>query len=115
MVPGNADNCVCTCSVGSETKVSLYQLIFADKIPSSRQSAALYHHLQSCILRLEYPLTSTLSAPSSRTSVGSYLLNCFTVQLYHQVRGLEESSEGPSKCNVAITSMHRQVILIVLS
>ena len=86
------------CSVGHETKISLYQLIFSDKIPSSHQPATLYHNLQSCVLRLEYPLTSTPSTPNACSSVGSCLLNCFTVQLYHQVRGLEESSEGPSKC-----------------
>ena len=72
-------------------------MIFADKIPSSRQLGTVYHNLQSCILRLEYALTSTPSTPNPRASVGSYLLKCFTVQLDHQVRGLEESREGPSK------------------
>ena len=73
-------------------------MIFADRVPSGRQSGTLYHNLQSCILRLEYALTSTPSTPNPRASVGSYLLKCFTVQLYHQVRALEESSEGPSRC-----------------
>lgn len=84
-------------SVGSETKISLYQMIFTDKVPCRNQQGTMYENLQSCCLRLEYALTPTPSTPNPSASVGSHVLRCFTVQHFRHGRGLDESNDGPSK------------------
>ena len=88
------------CSIGSEVKIALYQMIFTDKTPCSHQQGVVYQNLQSCCLRLEYPL---ISAPSTGASIGS-LLKCFTVQHHHQGRGLDDSSDGPGKGLSTVTN-----------
>ena len=81
-----------TFSTNCETKLILYQMIFAEKLSPIKSSQVAYKSFQSCGPRMEYALTPTPSVPNPFSSVGTKLLKCATPLRYRNGHGAEGMS-----------------------
>ncbi len=61
-----------------EAKITLYQLIFAEKLVISEETQ--YVGFQGCAPRLEYPLTASLINPNPLASLSSTPLKCLVAE-----------------------------------
>ena len=78
-------------SVKSETKLTLYQLIFAERIVEN--AMAQYCGLQGCAPRLEYPLTASPLNPNPQASQTSVMVKCCIVKHIRKRCDLDTSAE----------------------